>query len=291
MNFNELFEERRQAVEEFLGHMPRGEKNLLKESMAYSLQCGGKRLRPVIFLITSELYGGKVEEVMPFAAAIEMIHTYSLIHDDLPAMDNDDYRRGKLTNHKVYGEAQAILAGDALLTEAFYLMAVVGAYVPAPRVLTAIAHAADLAGISGMVKGQTFDVEGEGKDLSLDELKAIHRDKTGALIRLSLMSAAILAGAPVQDIEKLSEYGHYLGLAFQIEDDILDHESTFEELGKPIGSDEENNKTTYVTLLGIEGAKEAAAEATAKAKAALAGLSVDASVLGELADVMLNRKK
>lgn len=290
MNIDEIFEERRAAVEEFLGHMPRGEKNLLKESMAYSLQCGGKRLRPVMFLITSELYGGKVEEVMPFAAAIEMIHTYSLIHDDLPAMDNDDYRRGKLTNHKVYGEAQAILAGDGLLTEAFYLMAVVGAYVPAHRVLTAIAHASDLAGINGMVKGQTFDVEGEGKDLSLDELKAIHRDKTGALIRLSLMSAAILAGAPVQDIEKLSEFGHYLGLAFQIEDDILDHESTFEELGKPIGSDEENGKTTYITLLGLEGAQAAAAEATEKAKAALEGLSVDASILGELADTMLNRK-
>ncbi|MBQ2764197.1 MAG: polyprenyl synthetase family protein, partial [Firmicutes bacterium] len=182
-------------------------------------------------------------------------------------------------------------AGDGLLTEAFYLMAVVGAYVPAPRVLTAIAHAADLAGINGMVKGQTFDIEGEEKELSLDDLKAIHRDKTGALIRLSLMSAAILAGAGVNDIEKLSEYGHYLGLAFQIEDDILDHESTFEELGKPIGSDEENGKTTYITLLGLEGAKKAAAETTEKAKAALQGLSVDAAILAELADEMLTRKK
>lgn len=290
MNIKELLEQKRLVVEDFLNHMPRGEKNLLTESMAYSLQCGGKRLRPALFLITSELYGGKEEEVVPFAAAIEMIHTYSLIHDDLPAMDNDDYRRGKLTNHKVYGEAQAILAGDGLLTEAFYLMAVVGAYVPANRVLTAIAHASDLSGIGGMVKGQTFDVEGEGKELSLDELKSIHRDKTGALIRLSLMSAAILAGAPVQDIEKLSEYGHYLGLAFQIEDDILDHESTFEELGKPIGSDEENGKTTYITLLGLEGARQAASEATEKAKTAARSLSVDAAALLDLADLMLDRK-
>lgn len=290
MNVKEKLEEKRLIIDDFLNHMPRGEKNLLTESMAYSLQCGGKRLRPSLFLIVSELYGMKDEDVMPFAAAIEMIHTYSLIHDDLPAMDDDDYRRGKLTNHKIYGEAQAILAGDGLLTEAFYLMAIVGAYVPANRVLAAIAHGADLAGIGGMVRGQTFDVEGEKRALTIEELQGIHRDKTGALIRFSLMSAAILAGASGKDIEKLSEYGHYLGLAFQIEDDILDHESTFEELGKPIGSDAAQGKTTYISLLGLDGAKSAASDASSKAKAALQGLSVDASLLREIVDVMLTRR-
>lgn len=290
MNVREKLEEKRLVVEDFLNHMPRGEKNLLAESMAYSLGAGGKRLRPCLFLIVSEMYDAKEDEVVPFAAAIEMIHTYSLIHDDLPAMDNDDFRRGKPTNHKVYGEAQAILAGDGLLTEAFYLMAVVGAYVPANRVLTAIAHAADLAGIGGMVRGQTYDMEGEKKDLTIEELRNIHRDKTGALIRLSLMSAAILAGAPREDIERLRQYGHYLGLAFQIEDDILDHESTFEELGKPIGSDAAQGKTTYISLFGIDGAKSAAAEASEMAKAALKELSVDASVLCELTDLMLVRR-
>lgn len=290
MNIEEKLEEKRLVIEDFLGHMPRGEKNLLTESMAYSLRAGGKRLRPCLFLMVSEMYGAKEDEVVPFAAGLEMIHTYSLIHDDLPAMDNDDYRRGKPTNHKVYGEAQAILAGDGLLTEAFYLMAVVGAYVPANRVLAAIAHVADLAGIGGMVRGQTYDIEGEKKDLPLEELQNIHRDKTGALIRLSLMSAAILAGAPKEDIEKLSQYGHYLGLAFQIEDDILDHESTFEELGKPIGSDVAQGKITYISLLGIDGAKSAAFEASEKAKSALDGLSIEASLLCVLADRMLTRR-
>ena len=220
-----------------------------------------------------------------------MIHTYSLIHDDLPAMDNDDYRRGKLTNHKVYGEAQAILAGDGLLTEAFYMMTRAGAAAPAEKVLRAIGVASDLAGINGMVRGQTFDIEGEGKPLTHEALRNIHKDKTGALIRLSLITAAILCGGTEEDLKCLDCYGHYLGLSFQIVDDILDHEGTFESLGKPIGSDEENHKTTYISLLGFEGAKGAAKEATDRAIDALSGLSVEKAVLCELAEMILYRKK
>ncbi len=285
-----VLNEKKALLERYLEDLPRGGKNLLTESMAYSLGAGGKRLRPAIFLLTAELYGEDAETLLPFAAGIEMIHTYSLIHDDLPAMDNDDYRRGAPTNHKVYGEAQAILAGDGLLTEAFYMMASVGKSFPAERVVDAIALASELAGIGGMVRGQTFDVAGEGKPLTLRELKAIHDDKTAALIRLSLMSAALLAGAPVEDIDRLSDCGHALGLAFQIVDDILDHESTFEELGKPIGSDEEQGKTTYITLLGADGAREAAKEAAESAAKAAAALSVDGSLLAELAESLLHRK-
>ena len=286
-----LLDAKKTEIEAYLATLPRGEKDLLTESMAYSLNGGGKRLRPALFLITAELYGEDGMKLLPFAAAIEMIHTYSLIHDDLPAMDNDDYRRGRLTNHKVFGEAQAILAGDALLTEAFYLMASVAADYPAERVVAAVALAGDLAGIGGMVRGQTADVAAEGKRVNLDELKAIHNDKTAALIRLSLMSAAMLVGADNDDIEKLSDYGLYLGLAFQIVDDILDHESTFEELGKPIGSDEEQGKTTYITLLGAAGAKEAAREAAKAAMAAADSLSVEAEVLVDLAESLLYRRK
>lgn len=286
-----LLETKRMVIESYLDKLPRGEKNLLTESMAYSLQCGGKRLRPALFLITAELYKAETEPLLPFAAGIEMIHTYSLIHDDLPAMDNDDYRRGKPTNHKVYGEAQAILAGDGLLTEAFYMMTRAGAAAPAEKVLRAIGVASDLAGINGMVRGQTFDIEGEGKPLTHEALRNIHKDKTGALIRLSLITAAILCGGTEEDLKCLDRYGHYLGLSFQIVDDILDHEGTFESLGKPIGSDEENHKTTYISLLGFEGAKGAAKEATDKAIEALSGLSVEKAVLCELAEMILYRKK
>lgn len=286
-----LLETKRMEMESYLNKLPRGEKNLLTESMAYSLQCGGKRLRPVLFLITAELYGVQTEPLLPFAAGIEMIHTYSLIHDDLPAMDNDDYRRGKLTNHNVYGEAQAILAGDGLLTEAFYMMTRAGAAVPAEKVLRAIEVVSDLAGINGMVRGQTFDIEGEGKALTHEELREIHKDKTGALIRLSLVTAAILCGGTEKDIKCLNDYGYYLGLSFQIVDDILDYEGTFESLGKPIGSDEENHKTTYISLLGLEGAKNAAKEAADKAVETLSELSIEKTVLCDLAELTLHRKK
>lgn len=286
-----VLEEKRIQVESYLKELPRGGENLLTESMAYSLLAGGKRLRPALFLLTAEMYGQKGDELLPFAAGLELIHTYSLIHDDLPAMDNDDYRRGKLTNHKVFGEAQAILAGDGLLTEAFYMMTKAASAVPAERVLKAITAVSDLAGIGGMVRGQTFDIEGETKELSLEALQAIHRDKTGALLRAAILSGAYLGNAPEKDCTALDRYGHFLGMEFQIVDDILDHESSFEELGKPIGSDEANHKTTYVSLLGLDGAKKAAEQAEKEAEASLGELSVNASLLCDLGKMLLKRKK
>ena len=291
MTIQQFLEDKRKEIEDYLNTLLEEEGDLLQESMAYSLRTGGKRLRPSLFLMTAELYGLESAKVMPFAAGIEMIHTYSLIHDDLPAMDNDDYRRGRLTNHKVFGEAQAILAGDGLLTEAFAMMCRVDKSIPASRVLSAIALTAENAGINGMVRGQTKDIQAEGKSLTLDELRSVHYDKTGALIRLSVIAAGILAGAGEDDLKALMNYGDCLGLAFQIIDDILDHESTFEELGKPIGSDEENNKTTYITLLGIEGAKKAAEDAAGEADCWAEKLSVDGTVLKELCDELLNRRK
>ena len=291
MTIQQLLEDKRKEIEDYLNTLLEEEGDLLQESMAYSLRAGGKRLRPSLFLMTAELYGLESAKVMPFAAGIEMIHTYSLIHDDLPAMDNDDYRRGRLTNHKVFGEAQAILAGDGLLTEAFAMMCRVDKSIPASRVLSAIALTAENAGSNGMVRGQPKDIQAEGKSLTLDELRSVHYDKTGALIRLSVIAAGILAGAGEDDLKALMNYGDCLGLAFQIIDDILDHESTFEELGKPIGSDEENNKTTYITLLGIEGAKKAAEDAAGEADCWAEKLSVDGTVLKELCDELLNRRK
>ena len=291
MTIQQLLEDKLKEIEDYLNTLLEEEGDLLQESMAYSLRAGGKRLRPSLFLMTAELYGLESAKVMPFAAGIEMIHTYSLIHDDLPAMDNDDYRRGRLTNHKVFGEAQAILAGDGLLTEAFAMMCRVDKSIPASRVLSAIALTAENAGINGMVRGQTKDIQAEGKSLTLDELRSVHYDKTGALIRLSVIAAGILAGAGEDDLKALMNYGDCLGLAFQIIDDILDHESTFEELGKPIGSGEENNKTTYITLLGIEGAKKAAEDAAGEADCWAEKLSVDGTVLKELCDELLNRRK
>ena len=284
-----ILAEKRNLLEDYLAGQPRGEKTPLKEAMAYTLLAGGKRLRPCLFLFTAELYGADAKRLLPFAAGLEMIHAYSLIHDDLPAMDNDDYRRGKPTNHKVFGEGQAILAGDALLSEAFYQMALLGQTVAPDRVVAAIRCAADYAGISGMVLGQSLDLLGEGRELTLAELQEIHDGKTGALISLAFVAAALLCGAPENDVAALDRFGRSLGLAFQIADDILDHEGSFEELGKPIGSDESNAKATYISLLGLAGAKAAGAEALASANAALAGLSVDTALLKALGDVVFNR--
>lgn len=284
-------EEKRKLFEAYLAEQPRGEQDLLRESMAYSLLAGGKRLRPVLFLLTAEMYGHELSSLLPFAAGIEMIHTYSLIHDDLPAMDNDDYRRGRLTNHKVYGDAQAILAGDGLLTEAFYQMTSLKATEDPAALLDAIQVVADFAGINGMVRGQTSDILNENKKLSIADLQAIHNDKTGALLCLGPVTAGILCHAPAEDIDALQKYGRYLGLAFQITDDILDATGNFADLGKPVGSDADNQKSTYITLLGLDGAEKAAAEAAELAKAQLKRLSVDAAVLTEILETVIDRKK
>ena len=228
------------------------------EAMAYSLFAGGKRLRPMMLLAACEAVGGNKEEAVPFACAMEMIHTYSLIHDDLPAMDNDDYRRGRLTNHKVFGEDMAILAGDGLLHHAMEVMADACYNNPSRKTTGAMQAIAHGAGVHGMLIGQVVDVFYEGKPLEANILEFIHINKTAAMIRASLKAGAILGGATDAVAESFALAGEKIGVAFQILDDILDVTSTMEELGKPIHSDERNEKTTYVTLYGIEKSREIA---------------------------------
>lgn len=258
------------------------------DAMGYSLMAGGKRLRPVIMMMTAEMLGRDAKIVLPFAAALEMIHTYSLIHDDLPAMDNDDLRRGRPTNHKVYGEAMAILAGDALLTRAFEA---VSAYdvpdVDKARVLRAVSVLARTAGCDGMIGGQVIDIESKNEDMEL--LKYLHSLKTGALIRAAGVIGAILSDATEEQIKAVDEFCRNLGIAFQIQDDILDVVGTEEELGKPIGSDEENEKSTYVTLCGIDKARELVEEYTGMAIASL-DLFENKDELVALAEKLVGRR-
>ncbi|MBQ7986857.1 MAG: polyprenyl synthetase family protein [Clostridia bacterium] len=254
----------------------------------YSLMAGGKRLRPVIMMMTAKMCGKSPELVLPFAAAIEMIHTYSLIHDDLPAMDNDDLRRGKPTNHKVYGEAMAILAGDALLTKAFETAASFDdETVSKERVLRAISTLAIASGDNGMIGGQVVDIESRNEDEEL--LKYLHSLKTGALIRASGVIGAILAGATEEQIKAVDSFCENLGIAFQIQDDILDVTGSEEELGKPIGSDAENDKSTYVTLFGVEKAEKLAEEYTNKAIESLSIFEENGELVA-LAERLMGRK-
>ncbi len=271
-------------------YMPSGDapQKRLYEAMNYSIFAGGKRLRPMIMMMTAKMLGKSPDTVLPFACAMEMIHTYSLIHDDLPAMDNDDLRRGKPTNHKVFGEAEAILAGDALLTKAFE---VVSGYdedgVDKSRVLRAIKVLAVSAGSEGMVGGQDIDIYG---DLSeLDKLKHMHSLKTGAIIRASGVIGAILSGADEKQIRAVDEYCYNLGIAFQIQDDLLDVLGNEEALGKPIGSDADNNKSTYVTLCGTEKSQKLQEEYIKKAKASLNIFDNNEELLA-LADMLVNRR-
>ncbi len=238
---------------------------VIYDAMRYSLLAGGKRLRPMMLLAACEAVGGRKEDALPFACALEMIHTYSLIHDDLPAMDNDDYRRGRLTNHKVYGEGMAILAGDALLHHAMETMAAACAENPNPRTTGAMRVIAHGAGIFGMLAGQAVDVLLEGKPLDQKTLDFIHLHKTAAMIRGALEAGALLGGADQETAEQFGLAGDKIGVAFQIIDDILDVTSTMEELGKPIHSDEKNQKTTYVTLYGVEESRRIAAGLSAEA--------------------------
>lgn len=235
------------------------------EAMRYSLLAGGKRLRPMFVLAACEAMGGAREEALPFACAIEMIHTYSLIHDDLPAMDNDDYRRGRLTNHKVYGEAMAILAGDGLLHHAMETMAEACMENPSAKTAGAMRAIAHGAGIYGMLAGQAADVALEGRPLDAETLDYIHLNKTAAMIRGALEAGAVLGGADVETAKGFGLAGQNIGLAFQIIDDILDVTSTTEELGKPVHSDEKNRKTTYATLFGIEESRKIAGRLSVQA--------------------------
>lgn len=260
------------------------------EAMRYSLMAGGKRLRPILCLATCELAGGSVEMAMPTACALEMIHTMSLIHDDLPAMDNDDYRRGKLTNHKVYGEDIAILAGDGLLAYAFEFIAAQTLGVSPERVVQVIIRVGRAVGAAGLVGGQVVDLQSEGKsDVSLETLNFIHRHKTAALLEASVVSGAVLAGADADLVERLTSYAQNIGLAFQIVDDVLDITSTQEELGKSVGKDVQAQKVTYPSLWGIEESKRQADQLVAEAKEKLQPFGDRALPLMAIADYITAR--
>nr|WP_246536523.1 farnesyl diphosphate synthase [Paenibacillus cookii] len=264
----------------------------LREAMLYSLMAGGKRMRPLLVMAACEALDGNADAALDAACAVEMVHTYSLIHDDLPAMDNDDYRRGKLTNHKVFGEAAAILAGDALLTHAFYLVARLSQVhgVPAEQVVNITMDLAELAGPKGMVGGQAADMEGEQGLTELSQLEYIHLHKTSDLITFSLLAGGRIAGADEQKLEALRTFGQKLGLAFQIQDDILDIVGDEAKLGKKTQSDMKQEKVTYPYFIGLEASRGEVERLTAEAKSAVieAGLA-DPSRLLEIADYLMNR--
>lgn len=259
------------------------------DSMRYSLFAGGKRLRPVLLLAAAEACGAESDKFLKVACGLEMIHTYSLIHDDLPAMDNDDYRRGKLTNHKVYGEGIAVLAGDSLLTYAFETMLSAEGIEP-NTLMRVVREIAAAAGPQGMVGGQVIDLESEGKRVDLATLQTMHRAKTGALFRAAVRAGAILAGASEEELTALTTYAEKFGLAFQITDDVLDVIGTAEAIGKPVGSDEKNHKSTYVTLHSVEIAQQMAKETVDEAVSALAMFGECGAVLRDLVEYLLKRK-
>ena len=263
--------------------------NSAAQAMKYSLLSGGKRIRPILLLEFYALCGGNGDSALNFAAALEMIHTYSLIHDDLPCMDNDDMRRGRPSCHKAFGEDTALLAGDALLTLAFKTAAETDG-IPADRVLKAIAVLAENAGISGMVGGQVEDLAFEKSGATIDELRGMYLKKTSCLLSAGAVCGSILAGADDEELKYAAEYAEKLGLDFQIIDDILDCTSDEKTLGKPIGSDEKNGKTTYVTLLGIDGAKAEAERLSNEALTALCKIKGDNAALRELTADLLDRK-
>lgn len=263
----------------------------LHESMRYSLMAGGKRIRPILCLAAAETCGGRQSDVLPLACALEMIHCFSLIHDDLPAMDDDGLRRGQPTNHKIYGEAVAILAGDALAVDAFSILGKLGSGASdAERILEIMRDIAEACGSPGMIAGQIADLESEGKKLSLSELKRLHQLKTGRLITVAVTSGAKMVTDDKQKIESLARYGNAVGLAFQIADDILDIVGG-KELGKDIGSDEENNKATFPLLLGLEASRREAKKAVEDACDALKLFGDEADALRALAAYIIERKR
>lgn len=275
-------------------YLPRGEfrEKTLIDSMEYSLMCGGKRIRPLLTLMFCELCNENPNKALPYACAVEMIHTYSLIHDDLPCMDDDDYRRGKPSNHKVYGEDIATLSGDGLQSLAFEIMLSEKAVeeVSSDRAVKAAFTLAKYCGALGMVGGQVIDIENEGKKAPLEILREMDEKKTAALIKASCEMGCIIGGADNEQISAASQYAHCLGVAFQIMDDILDVTSTGEELGKPVGSDAENEKSTYVSLLGIEKSRQLVDELTSKAISSLSVFPGDTKPLEDLALSLSQRK-
>ncbi len=296
MDMQKELKKRVSEIEEILKqYLPREEgfQKTVLEAMNYSILAGGKRLRPMLMQETYRLFGGETKAIEPFMAAVEMIHTYSLVHDDLPAMDNDEYRRGRKTTHAVYGEAMGILAGDALLNYAYETAAKAFFMEPGNEaVAQAFAVLAGKAGIYGMVGGQAVDVESEGDvSISKEKLDFIYRLKTGALIEASMLAGAILAGASEEEQRTVEEIAGEVGLAFQIQDDILDETSSLEVLGKPIGSDKKNQKATYVAWEGIEKAREEVERLSADAVEKLHFLSENHSFLEELLRYLIHREK
>lgn len=301
LNKSQFMEELQQKVEHINDVLEKflpaeeGQQRIIFEAMNYSVRAGGKRLRPILMEETYHMFGGSSAVIEPFMAAIEMIHTYSLVHDDLPAMDNDEYRRGKKTTHAVYGEAMGILAGDALLNLAYETAAkAFDMEVADTHVARAFAVLAKKAGVYGMVGGQVVDVESEKSDdcsITREKLDFIYRLKTGALIESSMMIGAILAGASSDEVSRVEQIAAKLGLAFQIQDDVLDVTSTLEVLGKPVGSDEKNNKATYVTFEGLDKAVSDVERISKEAEEQLDDLGYDDAFLKELFEYLIHREK
>lgn len=295
MNIQLEIEQRIQEIEAVLKkYLPKeeGYQKTVLEAMNYSVLAGGKRLRPMLMFETYRLFGGSGRIIEPFAAAIEMIHTYSLVHDDLPAMDNDEYRRGKKTTHAVYGEAMGILAGDALLNFAYETAAEALTMEEGTKTAgKAFVILAKKAGVYGMVGGQTADVESEGCDISKEKLDFIYRLKTGALIESAMVIGAVLAGAEEDEQKTVERAAGKIGLAFQIQDDILDETSSLAVLGKPVGSDRKNKKSTYVAWEGIEKANQEVKRLFAEAMEELDSLSLDHPFLSELLRYLIHREK
>ncbi|QTM99783.1 polyprenyl synthetase family protein [Sediminibacillus dalangtanensis] len=286
-----LKEKQLQMDEAIVGYIKKLEApERLKAAMKYSAEAGGKRLRPILMAASCESYGGVIKTVIPAAAALEMIHTYSLIHDDLPAMDNDNIRRGKPTNHIQFDEATAILAGDGLLTYSFEIIASELA-VSETKKVELIRQLADAAGPKGMVAGQVLDMQAEDKKADLEQLEQIHTLKTGRLLRFAVTAGAMIGGATTGQIASLQEYAYYLGLIFQVQDDILDVQGDPELIGKPVGSDETNLKSTYPKLLGLDGAIQQKEMYIQKAKQTLKEAGVESSVLVDITEYFGNRDR
>jgi geranylgeranyl diphosphate synthase type II len=282
------------ALKEYIKVSERPEKKIYS-AMEYSILAGGKRLRPVLALAVCDMLNGDENDVLPYACAVEMIHTYSLIHDDLPSMDNDDYRRGRLTNHKVFGEAMAVLAGDSLLNYAFEIMlddAVKGeqSVLSLSKKVKAMDIIAKSSGARGMIGGQVVDLESEGKEITAEVLEYMHRCKTGALIKAPIMAAAVICNADKDTMFSLEKFAVNLGLAFQIKDDILDVEGNSEMMGKTVGSDEGNNKSTFVSLHGLEKSKVLLNKVTDEAISSISELGDKAAFLVQLAEYLVKRE-
>lgn len=271
MLFKEYLEKGKNLVEngigEYLSELKYPE--VIAQGMSYAVLNGGKRLRPILLFMTLDILNCNPEKGIATASAIEMIHSYSLVHDDLPALDNDDYRRGKLTTHKKFGEAEGILIGDALLTHAFYVLTEKNKHLSAEKIVEIVRLTSEYAGINGMIGGQMVDIASEGKAIDVDTLRYMHTNKTGKLLKLPVESACIIGDASEQEKQSLIRYSELVGLAFQIKDDILDIEGDFETIGKPVGSDAEHHKSTYPAILGLEESKKLLHKTVEEAKSIL----------------------